>query len=63
MEGLGDHHLSSVVGHQIDHEKGDGGQGWEPDLVPPAKIEHIISKAEEDHATNGKQRRQELRKL
>ena len=37
---------------QVDHEEGEGGERGEQQLVAPAKIEHIVSKTQEDHATD-----------
>lgn len=58
------HHNDSVaeVG-KIDHEQWEGSQSGKQELVSPPKVQHIISKTEEDHAADGQQCTYQLYKL
>ena len=47
----------------IDHEQWKRSNGRQKDLVPPAKVKHIISKSKKDHTTDGKEGTNELGKL
>ena len=48
---------------EVDHEEWQGGNGGQEELVAPLKVEHVISKAKEDHAADGEEGRDELGKL
>ena len=63
MKRLRDHDLGPVKGNQVNHEKGNRGESRQPDLVSPAKVQHIIRKSQQNHAANRQQCRQELGEL
>lgn len=62
-EGLGhDDHRVAKVG-EVDHEEGQRGDGGQQELVPPSQVQHVVSKAQEDHAAYGQESTDELHKL
>lgn len=52
-EGLGHHDDRVAEVGEIDHEQRQGGHGGKQKLVPPPQVQHVIGKAQEDHATDG----------
>lgn len=62
-EGLGHHDDRVAKVGKIDHEQRQGSHGGKQELVPPPQIQHIISKAQEDHATDGQKSTNQLYKL
>lgn len=62
-EGLGHHDdCVSEVG-EVDHEQRQGGHRRKQELVSPAQVEHVISKAQEYHAADGQKSTDQLHKL
>lgn len=62
-EGLGHHNDCVAEVGKIDHEQWQGSHGGKQELVSPPQVQHIISKAQEDHATNSQKCTNHLYKL
>lgn len=62
-ERFGNHYDSVAEVGEVDHEERQWGHSGQQQLVSPLQVEHIVSKAEEDHAADGKQRTYQLHKL
>ncbi len=62
-EGLGHHDDGVAEVCEIDHEQRQGSHGGKQELVSPAQVQHIIGKAQEDHAADGQKRTNQLHKL
>lgn len=62
-EGLGHHDDRVAKVGEVDHEQRQGGHGGEQELMPPAQVQYVISKAQENHTTDGQQGTNQLDKL
>ena len=54
-EGFGHDDGGGTALNNVDHEQGQGGQGRPQQLVPPAKVQHVVDETQEDHAADGEQ--------
>lgn len=62
-EGLGHHNDRVAEVGKIDHEQRQGSHGGKQELVSPPQVQHVICKAQEDHATDGQKCSNQLHKL
>lgn len=62
-EGLGHHYDCVAEVGKIDHEQRQGSHGGKQELVSPPQVEHVVGKAQEDHATDGQEGTNQLYKL
>lgn len=62
-EGLGHHDDGVAEVGEVHHEQRQGGHGGEHELVPPSQVQHVVSKAQEDHAADGQECTDQLYKL
>lgn len=62
-EGLRHHNDSVAEVGEVHHEQRQRSHGGKKELVPPSQVQHIVSKAQEDHATDGQECTDQLHKL
>lgn len=62
-EGLRHHDDRVAEVGEVHHEQRQGSHGGKKELVPPSQVQHVISKAQEDHAADGQQCTDQLHKL
>lgn len=62
-EGLGHNDDRVAEVGKIDHEQRQGSHGGKQELVSPPQVQHVISKAQEDHATDGQKSTNQLHEL
>lgn len=62
-EGLRNHNNCVAKVGKVDHEEWQGSHCGEQEFVSPPQVQHIISKAQEDHAADGQKCTNELYKL
>lgn len=62
-EGLGNHYNCVAKVGEVDHQQRQRGHGGKEEFVPPAQVQHVVGKAQKDHAADGQQCTNQLYKL